>query len=105
MNRALIVAAALSMLAAPAMAENKVERCTAMASAARSAMNVRQTGADLPSIVAELSKALDGNDLAAAIGLMNIAYGEPLYSTERAKETAANEFSSMAFVVCMEESA
>ena len=105
MKRALIAAAALSTLAAPAMAENKVERCTAMASAARSAMNVRQTGADLPSIVVELTKALDGNDLAAAIGLMNIAYGEPLYSTERAKETAANEFSSLMFVVCMEESA
>ena len=102
MKYALIAAAALSVLAAPAMADNKVDNCTGMASLAKSAMELRQTGADLPTVVGALSEELDGPELDAAIKVMQFAYREPLHSTDRAKQEAANEFSSKVFLACME---
>ena len=36
-----------------------------------------------------------------AIEIMQIAYSEPLYSSDQAKERAANEFSSGVFLACM----
>lgn len=102
MKHALIAAAAISALAAPAMADSKVDNCTGVASMAKSAMELRQTGADLPGLIGDLSKELDGADLAVAIEVLQIAYSEPLYSSERAKQGAANEFSSKMFLACME---
>lgn len=102
MKTALIAAAAISAFAAPALADNKVDNCTGIAAMAKSAMELRQTGADLPELIIDLSKELDGAELAVAIKVLQIAYSEPLYSTERAKQGAANEFSSKMFMACME---
>lgn len=99
---ALIAAAAFSAFAVPALADNKVANCTGMASMAKSAMELRQTGADLPALIGEMSGELDGADLAVAIKVLQLAYSEPLYSGERAKQGAANEFSSKMFLACME---
>lgn len=100
--KSVLIAAAISMLAAPAMADNKVANCTGIASMAKSAMELRQTGADLPGLIGEISKELDGADLTVAIEVLQLAYSEPLYSSERAKQGAANEFSSKMFLACME---
>lgn len=102
MKYALIAAAALSMLAAPAMADNKVDECTAIAAVGKLSMEMRQTGAALPTVVGALSKELDGEKLAVAVEVLQLAYSEPLYSTDRAKQEAANEFSSKMFLACME---
>ena len=102
MKHTLIAAAALSMLVTPALADSKVEECTLMAEMAKSAMELRQTGADLPTVVGALSQDLDGGALSMAIEIMQIAYSEPLYSSDQAKERAANEFSSGVFLACME---
>ena len=103
MKHTLIAAAALSMLVTPALAGSQIEKCTAMAEMAKSAMELRQMGADLASVVGDLSDALDGAELNMAIELMQIVYSQPLFSSDRAKESAANEFSSEMFRVCMEE--
>lgn len=103
MKYALIAAAVLTSCgAAPAMADNKVANCTGIASMAKSAMELRQTGADLPALIGEISKELDGADLTVAIKVLKLAYSEPLYSSERAKQGAANEFSSKMFLARME---
>ena len=103
MKLALTAAAALSMMVTSALADSKVEECTSMAEMAKSAMEVRQSGADLPTVVGAISQRLDGEELNMAIELMQIVYSQPLFSSDRAKESAANEFSSEMFRVCMEE--
>ena len=102
MKHTLIAAAALSMLVTPALAGSQIEKCTAMAEMAKSAMELRQTGADLATIVGGLSDALDGAELNMAIELMQIVYSQPLFSSDRAKERAANELSSGVFLAYME---
>lgn len=102
MKSVLITAVAFAALVTPALADSKVANCTGVASMAKSAMELRQTGADLPALIGALSKELDGADLAVAIEVLQIAYSEPLYSSERAKQGAANEFSSKMFLACME---
>ena len=103
MKHTLIAAAALSMLVTPALAGSQIEKCTAMAEMAKSAMELRQMGADLAAVVGGLPEYLDGAELNMAIELMQIVYSQPLFSSDRAKESAANEFSSEMFRVCMEE--
>lgn len=90
------------MLAAPVLADNKVENCAGMAAVAHTAMSLRQTGADLPALIGDLSKELDGADLAVAVVILEMAYREPLYSGELAKQKAANEFSRRMFLSCIE---
>ena len=102
MKLTLTAAAALSMMVTSALADSKVAECTLSASLAKSAMELRQTGTDLPTVVGALSQDLDGGGLSMAIEIMQIAYSEPLYSSDQAKERAANEFSSGVFLVCME---
>ena len=95
--------AALLLSGGAALADSKVEECTSMAEMAKSAMEVRQSGADLPTVVGAISQRLDGEELNMAIELMQIVYSQPLFSSDRAKERAANELSSGVFLVCMEE--
>ena len=102
MKHTLAAAAALSLLVTPALADSKVEECTAMASTAKSAMELRQMGGDLATVAGTLSEDLEGSELDIAIALMTLVYSEPLYSSDRAKESAANEFSSEMFLFCME---
>lgn len=102
MKLALTAAAALSMMVTSALADSKVEECTSMAEMAKSAMEVRQSGADLPTVVGAISQRLDGEELNMAIELMQIVYSQPLFSSDRAKERAANELSSGVFLACME---
>lgn len=103
MKHTFVTAVTLSMLVAPALAESQTEECTSMASMAKSAMELRQMGADLAAVVGGLSEDLDGAELNIAVELMTLVYGEPLYSSDRAKESAANEFSSEMFLFCMGE--
>lgn len=97
-----LIAAALSLLVTPALADTKIEACTTIADTAKSAMQLRQTGADMPSLVKALDRELDGGALDLGIGLLQLAYDEPLFSGAEYKERAANEFSSTVFRACLE---
>ena len=96
--------AALALLAAPAAAEpGSIETCTSMSETAQVAMQVRQSGLPIYSVMNQLAGSLDGTDLQFAILMMEAAYEEPLYSSDEYKVRAANEFASDVFRLCRED--
>lgn len=96
-------AAVLSMLVTPALADGKVEDCIEMAEMGKRAMEVRQSGVDLATVIGAISKDTDGEALTGVIDLMQTVYKAPLLSSEQDMESAVNEFSNTIFMACMKD--
>lgn len=99
MKLALALIPALAVTPALA-APGSIETCTSMSETAQVAMQVRQTGLPIYTVMNQLAGSLDGTDLQLAILIMEAAYEEPLYSSEEYKTRAANEFASDLFRAC-----
>lgn len=104
MNRTIIALVAALAFATPVAAEpGSIAACTALSEAAQSAMQVRQSGLPIHSVMNQLAGSLDGTDLELAILLMEVAYDRPLFSSEEYKVQAANEFATDMFLMCRED--
>lgn len=94
---------ALPLLAGPVAAANSIELCTQLSQTAYSAMELRQTNAPLHEIMPQLSAALSGDELALAMGLIELAYSQPAFGTAEYQEQASADFANAAFRACRED--
>ena len=103
MHNLTLTAALIAGIASPALAGGTIEFCTEVGEMAHSTMMIRQSGMPLHTVAGLLADELDGDPLEIALGLMQIAYEEPLFSMPDNKAEAAAEFSSALFVACRSE--
>ena len=104
MHRTVLALAALPLMAAPAAAApGSIEFCTQISEVAYSAMKVRQDGVPLHIAANHVASTLDGADLDLALGMFELAYAEPLYSSDEYKARAMSEFASGFFRICRED--
>lgn len=102
MTRLPAISIALFALAGPASADSSIEFCTTVSETAYSAMVLRQTNTPLHEVIGMLSTELSGVELTAAVGMMELAYAQPAFSTADYQEQASADFANMAFRVCRE---
>lgn len=104
MTRPLALAAALTLAAGPALAApGSLELCTVISQSAGQAMILRQSGIPMHEVITRLSDTLSGDNLGAAVALVEAAYEEPHYGTPAYQARAVSDFSDLAFRICRED--
>ena len=99
------LALAFALAATPALARGSVEQCTGLAELAHAIMEVRQTGAPVYDFIAHMRDGETPEQADALTGLIELAYGEPLYSSPDYKAEAAAEFANVIYGACREQGA
>ena len=90
-----------AILSIPAGAQQTMESCKSIATAAEFAMEYRQSGVDIIEAY-DVFEGLEGAEAAMARAIVTAAYGMPVYP-EGKREWATREFKTHVMLVCMEK--
>lgn len=102
---AVALAFSLVLVAAPAQAKveesvsDTIELCTSMASLGETIMSSRQVGMPMDRLMGH-SYNDDGTPNGISLALIELAYGQPRYSSEEYQRKAAQDFRNDVFQTC-----